>query len=92
MDKITGFDVERVSLEKIHNANLEFLIKYRDLLDAVENMHQNVSGLNLLEQNETITNLIEYSSEIVSTVSKFAPSLLKVSVLLDKIENLSKSE
>lgn len=92
MDKIIGSDVERVSLEKIHKVNLEFLIKYRELLDAVENLHQNVCGLNLLDQSDKVKDTIDCSSEIISTITKFAPEFLRISMLLDKIEFLSKDE
>jgi len=92
MDKIVGNDLDMNTLNNLNVANLNFLNSYKDLLNVVEFMHQNLTSAQLFDNGENLHDKITVSDEIISEMSMVAQQFIKITFLLDKLENLHKQE
>jgi hypothetical protein len=92
MDKIVGNDLDMNTLNNLNVANLNFLNSYKELLNVVEFMHQNLTSAQLFDNDENLHDKITVSDEIISEMSMVAQQFIKITFLLDKLENLHKQE
>jgi hypothetical protein len=92
MDKITGNDIDINTIEQLNLANLGCLNTYKEMLDSVEYMHQNLLCAQMFENDERLDKKVAISDEIISEMAVIAQQYVKITFLLDKLENLLKSE
>ena len=92
MDKITGNDIDINTVEQLNVANLGWLNTYKQMLDSVEYMHQNLLCAQMFENDELLNRKVAISDEIISEMAIIAQQYVKITFLLDKLENLLKSE
>jgi hypothetical protein len=92
MDKIIGNDIDINTINNLNLANLNFLNSYKDLLNVVELMHQNLTSAQLFDNDENLQDKVTVSDEIISEMSLVAQQFIKITFLLDKLENLHKQE
>lgn len=87
MDKIIGRDIDISTIENLNLANLNCLNSYKDFLDLVEYMHKSISCEQLLNQDEKSNLQLKVSDEIITELAQIAQQYVKITFLLDKLEN-----
>ena len=92
MDKIVGNEIDINTIEKLNLANLNCLNSYKDMLDAVEYMHKNLVCAQMFDSDQLLNNKVVISDEIITEMSIIAQQYVKITFLLDKLENLHKPE
>ena len=92
MDKIVGNEIDINTIEKLNLANLNCLNSYKEMLDEVEYMHKNLSCAQMFDSDELLNNKVIISDEIITEMSIIAQQYIKITFLLDKLENLHKPE
>lgn len=88
MDKIFGREIDKSTIEKLNQANLNSLNAYKEMLDLVETMHKNIICENLLQSDLDSKNLMSLSDNLVTEMSFMAQNFVKITFLLDKMENM----
>jgi hypothetical protein len=82
MDKIFGREIDKSTIEKLNQANLN------SLNALVETMHKNIICENLLQSDLDSKNLMSLSDNLVTEMSFMAQNFVKITFLLDKMENM----
>lgn len=88
MDKLFGREIDKSTIDKLNLSNLNCLNAYKDMLDLVETMHQNIACENLLEGDDKSKNLMLISDDLITEMSLLAQNYVKITFLLDKLENM----
>jgi hypothetical protein len=92
MDKITGSDIDINMINTLNSANLSCLNSYKDMLDSIEYMHQSLVCAQMFDNDEAIEQKVTISDELISEMAVIAQQYVKITFLLDKLENLLKTE
>ena len=92
MDKIVGNEIDINTIGKLNFANLNCLNSYKKMLDAVEFMHQSLLCAQMFEDNDLLNKKVSMSDEIISEMAIIAQQYVKITFLLDNLENLHKPE
>lgn len=88
MDKVFGRDIDKSTIEKLNFSNLNCLNAYKEMLDLVETMHQNITCENLLQSDDKSKTLMNISDDLVTEMASMAQNYVKITFLLDKMENM----
>jgi hypothetical protein len=92
MDKIVGNEIDINTIGKLNLANLNSLNSYKEMLDSLEFMHQNLLCAQMFETNDLLDKKVALSDDIITEMAIIAQQYVKITFLLDMFENLHKSE
>jgi hypothetical protein len=86
--KLFGNDVDKKSHKELLIKFTNFLKHFTPLLDATEKYQQVTASICLFDQSEIAKEKYEVMNELCQTLTNLVPSLVKISLLEDRLEKL----